>query len=127
MYFYKSLIRVSAQILTSTELPGRTLTANGREYLYFSGTSYLGMSRNQKFQALLQEGFRQYGLNYSSSRLSNVQLAVFAETENYLATYTGAEAALTISSGLLAGQLVVQALAGSGTFIYAPRTHPALW
>ncbi|KAA5549653.1 aminotransferase class I/II-fold pyridoxal phosphate-dependent enzyme [Adhaeribacter rhizoryzae] len=85
------------------------------------------MSRNQKFQALLQAGFRQYGLNYSSSRLSNVQLAVFEETENYLATYTGAEAALTVSSGFLAGQLVVQALAGSGTFIYGPRTHPALW
>ncbi|GEO03065.1 8-amino-7-oxononanoate synthase [Adhaeribacter aerolatus] len=118
---------MSIPILIAEELPGRTLTSGGREYLYFSGTSYLGMSRNEQFQKLLQAGFRQYGLNYSSSRLSNVQLSVFEETENYLATYTGAEAALTVSSGFMAGQLVVQAFSGKGTFIYGPRTHPALW
>ena len=116
-----------AQNLISEELPGRTLIAGGREYLYFSGTSYLGMSRNKQFQKLLHEGMKRYGLNYSSSRLSNVQLAIFEETENYLAAYTGAEAALTVSSGFMAGQLLVQALAGSGTFIYGPGTHPALW
>jgi 8-amino-7-oxononanoate synthase len=32
-----------------------------------------------------------------------------------------------MSSGYLAGQALVQTLQGSGHFIYAPNTHPALW
>ena len=108
-------------------MPGRTLVAGGREYLYFSGTSYLGISRNEEFQAHLQVGIKRYGVNYSSSRISNVQLSVFEETENYLAAYTGAEAALTVSSGFLAGQLVIRSLIGNEVYIYGPRTHPALW
>jgi 8-amino-7-oxononanoate synthase len=118
---------VNQEDLITRELPGRSLYTAGKEYLYFSGTSYLGMARNEAFTAHLQEGLKLYGSNYSSSRLSNVQLAIFAETENYLAAYTGAEAALTLSSGFMAGQLVVRTLAGTGTFLYGPGTHPALW
>ena len=108
-------------------LPGRTLLSSGKEYLYFSGTSYLGMARNEELQKYLQEGLARYGSNYSSTRLSNVQLNIYAEAENYLAALTGAEAALTVSSGFLAGQLVIRTLEGTADFIYGPRTHPALW
>jgi len=113
--------------LLTDELPGRTLRTREKEFLYFSGTSYLGMARNEAFNFYLQEGLKRYGTNYSSSRLSNVQLAVFEEAETYLADYTGAEAAITLSSGFLAGQLVVRTLAGTGSFLYGPGTHPALW
>ena len=109
------------------QLPGRTLIVGGEEYLYCSGTSYLGISRNEEFRKCLAEGMRQYGTNYSSSRRSNLQLKVYEETESYLANYAGAEAALTMSSGFLAGQTLVQTLQGSGRFVYAPGTHPALW
>ncbi len=107
-------------------LPSRTVTLDGNEYLYFGGTSYLGISRNAEFQDYLQEGFARYGTNYSSSRISNVQLAVFEEIESQLAAFTSAEAALTFSSGFLAGQALVRLLQTEGTLIYAPRTHPAL-
>ncbi|WP_115371584.1 aminotransferase class I/II-fold pyridoxal phosphate-dependent enzyme [Adhaeribacter pallidiroseus] len=110
-----------------TELPGRTLITESATYLYFSGTSYLGMARNNALQDLVQAGFANYGTNYSSSRLSNVQLKIYAEVENYLATRTKAEAALTVSSGLLAGQMVVKSLDGTGAYFYSPRVHPALW
>jgi 8-amino-7-oxononanoate synthase len=113
--------------LYTDQLPGRTVTVGGREYLYFSGTSYLGMGRNKQFLDLASEGLACYGTNYSSSRHSNLQLRVFEEAEAYLAAYTGAEAALTMSSGFLAGQALVHALAGTGKLLYAPGTHPALW
>ena len=108
-------------------LPGRTLLSYGKEYLYFSGTSYLGMARNKELQAYLHEGIARYGSNYSSTRLSNLQLNIYAEAENYLAALTGAEAALTVSAGFLAGQLIIRTLEGTADFIYGPRTHPALW
>lgn len=109
------------------QLPGRTLIVDGEEFLFFSGTSYLGIPVNEAFRQCVLEGMARYGTNYSSSRNSNLQLRVFQETEEYLAKYTGAEAAFTMSSGYLAGQALVQTLQVSGHFIYAPNTHPALW
>jgi 8-amino-7-oxononanoate synthase len=115
------------EYLQTDQLPGRTLFSGGQEYLYFSGTAYLGLARNAAFLACLQEGIARYGTNYSSSRLSNVRLAVFEETEHYLGAYTGAAAVLTLSSGYLAGQLVVRCLDEEAALVYGPRTHPALW
>ena len=113
--------------IVADHLPGRTLSINGAEYLFCSGTSYLGMACNKAFRACLLDGMQRYGTNYSSSRNSNLQLQVFSEAEDYLAAYTGAEAALTMSSGYLAGQVVVQMLKDEGRFMYAPGTHPAVW
>ncbi|OGX84865.1 aminotransferase class I/II-fold pyridoxal phosphate-dependent enzyme [Hymenobacter coccineus] len=109
-------------------LPGRTLrTAAGREYLFCSGTGYLGAARSPAFAALLAEGLARYGTNYSSSRGSGVQLSIFAEAEVFLANWAGTAGALTVSSGYLAGQMAVATLAGAGRFEYAPGTHPAAW
>ncbi|KUG05928.1 aminotransferase class I/II-fold pyridoxal phosphate-dependent enzyme [Solirubrum puertoriconensis] len=115
-------------MLHADHLPGRTLlAADGREYLFCSGTGYLGIARNPAFAALLAEGLARYGSNYSSSRNSSLQLRIYEEAESYLARYAGAEAALTVSSGYLAGQMAVKALAQAGRFEYAPGTHPAAW
>lgn len=110
-------------------IPGRTVFMEEKEYLYFSGTSYLGISKNTEFNMLLNEGLKKYGHNYSSSRKSNLQLAVYEEAEDYLARFTGSEASLTMSSGYMAGQIVIQMLLnlGDNDFIYAPNTHPAIW
>lgn len=109
------------------QLPGRTVTIGGKERLYFSGTSYLGISKNTAFQQVLQEGMQYYGTSYSSSRSSNLELAIFEEAEELLASLTGAEATLTFSSGYLAGQAAINVLNQEQTFIYAPETHPAVW
>ena len=109
------------------QLPGRTIWIDGQERLYFSGTSYLGMGCNQAFRELLHEGMVRYGTSYSSSRASNVQLAVYQEAEHLLAELTGAEAALTFSSGYQAGQATIRQLPTQQTFFYAPDAHPALW
>ena len=114
-------------MLTTSQLPGRTIWIDGHERLYFSGTSYLGMGHNEPFQELLREGMARYGTIYSSSRVSNVQLAIYEEAEKLLADITGAEAALSFSSGFQAGQAVVQRLITKLTFLYAPGTHPAVW
>lgn len=110
-------------------VPGRTVKIDGNEYLYFSGTSYLGMGQNSEFTDLLIRGLKEYGNNYPSSRISNLQMKVFEEAETFLSKTFGSEAALTMSSGYMAAQIVVQMLLAQHqiTFIYAPKTHPALW
>ena len=115
-------------MLVADHLPGRTIrTEDGRERLYFSGTSYLGIGHSEAFQELLQEGMSRYGTIYSSSRSSNVQLAVYEVAESLLAELTGAEAALTFSSGYQAGQAVIRQFDTQPNILYAPNTHPAIW
>ena len=107
-------------------LPGRTLRTGGEEYLFFSGTAYLGIGHQPAFRTALAEGVAQYGTIFSASRNNNLQLAIYDEAEKWIAQWTGAEAALTVTSGLLAGQLVVQNITNQ-RFIYAPSVHPAIW
>ena len=114
-------------MLTTSQLPGRTIWVEGHERLYFSGTSYLGMGHSAAFQELLREGIARYGTIYSSSRASNVQLAIYEEGESVLADITGAEAALTFSSGFQAGQAAIQPLTAQPNFFFAPNSHPAVW
>ncbi len=109
-------------------LPGRSIDIEGQEYLYFSGTAYLGLPHNPAFQDLIQEGLHQYGSVYGSSRNGNLQLTIYQQAEQKLASWTGADAALTLSSGMLAGQAAVRQLMLEGyEFRYSPDVHPAVW
>lgn len=115
----------------SFQHPSRLVCIDNQEYLFFSGTSYLGMSVNPIFQEAIKEGLSKYGTNYGSSRSSNLRLVVFEELEHFLCQWTEAEQCLTMSSGFLAGQLIAQwirALFSKGYAIsYAPHTHPAVF
>lgn len=115
-------------------LPSRLATFEGQEYLFFSGTSYLGIGHQADFKTALLEGMNRYGTVFSASRNNNLQLKIYDEAEFFLADWTRAEAALTVTSGLLAGQLAVNLLKNRGItynrktiFIYAPSAHPAVW
>jgi 7-keto-8-aminopelargonate synthetase-like enzyme len=108
-------------------ITGRTIFVANKEYLYFAGTSYLGISTNEQFQSYLLEGFRKYGSNYGGSRLSNLKFSIFDEAEALIAKWTGAEAALIVSSGTLAGQLATKMLSQHSKLVHTPDAHPALF
>ncbi|MDQ6480955.1 pyridoxal phosphate-dependent aminotransferase family protein [Dyadobacter sp. LHD-138] len=129
-------------IYPASHLPDRKVRLNnGKEYLWFSGTDYLGMGHHEGFLSYLKEGFSMYGTHFGSSRNNSLRLSIYEETEMALAKFSGAPAALTTSSGMWAGQLLVKELPGiivSGLpdsllhlpkihCYYAPDLHPALW
>jgi 8-amino-7-oxononanoate synthase len=99
----------------------------GQEWLYFSGTSYLGISGDATFRAHLAEGMVRYGANFGGSRLGNPRFNVFEEAEEYIARWTGAPSALTVSSGTLAGHLISAWARSHGPVFHAPGCHPAIW
>ena len=110
------------------DYPGREITVEGRKYLYFGGTSYLGLQTDGQFQDEFIQNIRQYGTNYSASRKSNVRLNIYEKAESLLAEITGSDAALTLSSGYLAGQFVAQNFNKPAfKLFYAPNTHSALY
>ncbi|MDC9724068.1 MAG: aminotransferase class I/II-fold pyridoxal phosphate-dependent enzyme [Urechidicola sp.] len=109
------------------QFPNRTININGKEFLYFGGTSYLGMSLQPEFQKQLFENIKKWGVFYGSSRKSNIQLSVYEEFETYFTKFIGAEKCVTVSSGMLAGKLTIDFLEKENLqFYHYPKTHPAV-
>jgi len=109
------------------QFPDRTIEINNEEYLYFGGTAYLGLPTHSAFQKLLIKNILRWGTAYGSSRSANIQLTAYEEGERFLADFIRADAALTVSSGMLAGKLVVEAVKSeTNCFFHFPDTHTAL-
>lgn len=108
--------------------PGRSIRLKGQEYLYFGGTSYLGMQNDVRFGQLLCKNITKYGVHHGASRNSNLRLSLYSLVERHLADLAGCEAALTLSSGFLAGQLAGHFFEQETyrSFI-APGAHAALF
>ncbi|GAB5474203.1 MAG: 8-amino-7-oxononanoate synthase [Maribacter sp.] len=107
--------------------PGRELHISGKRFLYFGGTSYLGLQTDPNFQNMFIENVKRYGTNYGASRKANVQISIYEKVEAYLAGIAGSESCISMSSGYLAGQLVAQNLHTSGYHLfYAPESHSAV-
>lgn len=115
------------QPIQLTSKINRILFHEGREYLFFSGTAYLGMGSLEAFEELVISGMKKYGLNHGLSRINNVQLAVYEQFETYFAEKAGADTALVWSSGYLAGNAAINHLRkGMDKVFVAPDTHPAV-
>ena len=109
------------------QFPDRTIEIENEEYLYFGGTAYMGLPTHPEFQKLLIKNILQWGTAYGSSRSANIQLSAYENGERFLANYIKTDAALTISSGMLAGKLVVEALTPeTDCFFHFPDTHIAI-
>lgn len=109
------------------QFPDRIIEIDNEEYLYFGGTAYLGLPTHPEFQKLLIKNIGQWGTAYGSSRSANIQLSAYENGEHFLAEFIKAEAALTISSGMLAGKLVIEALTSeTDNFFHFPDTHIAI-
>ncbi|SIR24103.1 pyridoxal phosphate-dependent aminotransferase family protein [Maribacter ulvicola] len=115
-------------MFTINEFPDRTIVIKGKEYLYFGGTSYLGLQTDADFQSLFIKNIKKYGTAYSASRKSNIKISIFDEVDAHLAKLTGSESCITMSSGYLAGQLVCDYFSNTDyQLFYAPNTHSALY
>lgn len=113
--------------MTVNGFPDRKITIKGKEYLYFGGTSYLGMATLPEFQNLITQNIKKWGTFYGSSRNANVKLSVYEKAEKLFSEQIGAEASVTVSSGTLAGKLTTEYLSKTiDTFFHYPKTHPAI-
>jgi len=113
--------------MTVNGFPDRIIRVDGVEYLYFGGTNYLGITTNHDFQNILFESIKKWGTGFGSSRNSNIKLSIYQTAEKLLAKNIGTEAALAVTSGMLAGKLVVEHLSNTTDAVFHfPDTHPAL-
>lgn len=107
--------------------PGASFEEASAGYLNFAGTAYLAMQGQSHFQEAIARFTKQWGTHWGASRIGNLQLKVYKEVESQLAHWTGAEKALTLSSGFLAARLLIESGKSEGfTPFYAPSAHTAL-
>jgi len=100
---------------------------HGRTLSYFGGCDYFRMASHPSVLAAVGDGLRHYGLNVAASRMTTGNHKVYAELENKLARFFGAEAALLTNSGYVTNLIVAQALAGQFSHaLIDERAHAAL-
>jgi 8-amino-7-oxononanoate synthase len=109
------------------QFPDRIIEIDHEQYLYFGGTAYLGLSTNKAFQELVVKNILKWGTTYGSSRNANVKVTAYENGETFLANYIEAEAVVTVSSGMLAGKLVIDELKKqTDSFFYFDDAHTAI-
>ncbi|MHC0440961.1 aminotransferase class I/II-fold pyridoxal phosphate-dependent enzyme [Flavobacterium sp. 3-210] len=109
------------------KFPDRIIEIDQKEYLYFGGTAYLGLPTNATFQNLVVQNILKWGTTYGSSRTANIQLSAYVGGEEFLARHIGSEAAVTVSSGMLAGKLVIEKLQKeTDCFFHLNEIHSAI-
>jgi 8-amino-7-oxononanoate synthase len=112
-------------MVTLSQAPGRTTLIDGKEHLFFSGYSYLGLGLNKSFTDLVKKGIDLYGVVYPSSRISNTALDLYAKMEARLAAFTNAEDAAVFSSGFLSARTAVDVVSKEMNVYCLPYTHPS--
>lgn len=109
------------------QFPDRIIEIDKEQYLYFGGTAYLGLPTNKDFQELVIKNIRNWGTTYGSSRSANIKLTAYENGEAFLANHIKSESAVTVSSGMLAGKMVIDELSkNTDCFFHFTDIHPAI-
>lgn len=113
--------------MTVDKFPDRVIEIDQEQYLYFGGTAYLGLPTNKEFQELVIQNILNWGTTYGSSRTANIQLSAYDAGESFLASHIGSEKTVTVSSGMLAGKLVIDLMKKqTDCFFHLNDTHNAI-
>jgi 8-amino-7-oxononanoate synthase len=106
---------------------GKKLLLEGKEYLFFNGTSYLGLDSLETYAGIVEGNLQKWGTHHGLSRTNNVRLAVYDAFEEFFSNQAGAESSALFSSGYLAGIAASQYLFPKADQCWAaPDTHPAI-
>jgi len=92
--------------------PGPYTVIDGRRYLYFVGTSYLGLQDNPQITDALCEAARHYGITSATSRAGLGTTPPLVEVERLAAEFFDREDAFYFPTAYAGNYILVSALAG---------------
>jgi 8-amino-7-oxononanoate synthase len=98
-----------SQIMESP--PGAETVIDGRRYLYFGGTSYLGLASRPEVIEAACDAVRRYGVHSATSRAGFGTNPPTLAVEHLAAEFFGTEEAFYFVSGYVGNHILVQALA----------------
>ena len=109
------------------EQPNNKIKIGSKQFLYFSGTQYLGLAQHKRFQESVTGGVKKYGSSLGSSRHGHFGLDIYEKLEHKLAEFIGVEKVVTVSSGTIAGKLTGDYLKSTNQSIsVAHDIHPCV-
>ncbi len=90
--------------------PGAETIIDGRRYLYFAGTGYLGLQGHPEVIRAACEATQQYGLGSATSRAGFGDTPPTLAVERHAARFFGGEESFYFVSGYVGNQILVAAL-----------------
>ena len=96
---------------------GASVMREGRMLANFSSNDYLGLAASDELKAALKEGVDRFGAGAGASRLVCGSLAPHEDLEGEIASFKGAESALSFSSGYAVALGTIPALLGKEDII----------
>ena len=100
-------------------------TIDGREYVLFSSSNYLGLAEHPAVTRAAADALNRFGAGSGGSRLTTGTTNLHAQVERDFARFLGYEDAVFFSTGFMANAGVLQALAGPGTLIVSDKRNHA--
>lgn len=113
------------EIKAIEKLEGKYLFMNGKRYLDFSSSNYLGLRDDERIVNSVKKALDTYGLGSGASRLVVGNARVFDELEEYLAKSKKKEKALIFNSGYDLNLGVISAIANEKTLIFCDKLNHA--
>jgi 8-amino-7-oxononanoate synthase len=112
---------------TVTEMRGKTIAADGREYLAFASNNYLGLARDPRLAEGAKKAIKKFGAGATASRLVTGNLEIHEELERRTARFKGKEACLVYPSGFQANVGLFPALfAGEDIIVADSMNHASM-
>jgi len=104
-----------------------TVTIEGKVYLYFGGTNYLGMSARREVAKGAMRAIDSFGLSSSASRTSTGTNTLHLALEAALGRFAGTEDAVVLSCGYLAMQTLLEGIVQTDDLLLLQRSaHPSI-
>lgn len=97
----------------------------GQRLVSFSSNDYLGLADHPKVIEAMQNATEVYGVGSGASHLVSGHSPPHHALEEELAEFTGRERAMLFSTGYMANQGVITALAGRGDWVFEDRLNHA--
>jgi 7-keto-8-aminopelargonate synthetase-like enzyme len=91
--------------------PGPTAVIDGREYLYFAGTGYLGLHRDKRVIAAATGALKHYGMGTGTSRTGFGTTEPLLDVERAAAKFLDARTAVYLPSGYMGAAAIIRAMA----------------
>ncbi len=109
------------------QIPGAEYHLDGTNWYYFGGTGYLGVQVLPEFRNSVARYTREIGTHWGASRAGQLEPAVYQHAESALSEWAGSESCCTLSSGFLAGRLLVEYFDQKPFLrLFSPNCHAAL-
>lgn len=103
---------------------GSHLTIDGRDYLNFCSSHYLGFAEEPRLKKAAQDAIERYGLGTGYRTLSGTH-ALHIELESAIARFKGTEAAVCFTSAYAANASAVQTLLGKEDIVVSDQLNHA--